>query len=1032
MPYPRLPARPTPPFLAEHFTLDAEDRSFLDTLKKPTYRLGLAVLLKSYAFLGYAPRSKAEVPAGVVQWLVGQMEHPVRAFRNYPWSGRLWKHHLSLVRRHCGTRPPRARERAMLLESLSARGNELTTREKMLDAAVDWCRSQHVELFAEAEMVRLVRSARRHFFSCMFGSVSRRLEPPVRKRLDGLLFTKWAAGRIRVQTATVALSLPPAPAASALETVAALFENLPDKVVSSPEYDRLKQSCGKSGPKTLLREGDRLRAIRAVGIRSRDHLAGINPWIVGRLYKRARKESVALMRRHADPVRHTLLTALLHHRGMEITDAIVRMFLDLIHRIQKKADTALVRSITADVPNRVYGPKRLLYTVAVVVTGKPQGDFENDLFPRVPRETFEQIVEEHDHKEPSYELSLAQHMRQRYARSYRRGLKRTLELLTFRANSSAYQPLLEGIDLVRRYATAKRALYPKGTPVPAGLLTRHWPGLVWEDTPEGPRANRHFFELCVLRKLERALKCKEVWVEGSYRYRNPDEDMPVEWAECRTVRYDKYGLPLDAQDFLGPIRASMVEGLRGFDHFLTGPNPDVTIQRPGGGEKGVFKVPKLDRHPERPLIQEVKARVQRRWGMLELLDVLVEADRRVDLLRFFYTSGQRQVLGHEELRRRLLLVIFSLGTNIGLKRLHAAARMPCSYADLLYFCKRYLDPEPLRQAIVALTNYILDIRNPAIWGNATTCASDGKYLAAWDQNLVAEWNPHYHGLGVMVYWHVEKNALCIYSQTKTPSSSEVAAMVEGLVRHDCEMRVERNFVDSHGQSEVAFAFCKLLGIELLPRLKRLKHERLYLPDKELRESLPRLAPVLERPIRWDLIAEQYDELVRHMVALKEATGPVESILRRFNSYNRSHPTYRAALELGKAEKTIFLCKELTDPRLRQEMQEGLNVVENWNGTTDFVHFGRKTEVHTNDPERMEQSILCLHLLMNAIVLVNTIMLQQVLEEKALLRRFEPADFCALTPLFPSNINPFGEFKLDLAKPSFLRLEAPVREEKVMT
>jgi len=31
-------------------------------------------------------------------------------------------------------------------------------------------------------------------------------------------------------------------------------------------------------------------------------------------------------------------------------------------------------------------------------------------------------------------------------------------------------------------------------------------------------------------------------------------------------------------------------------------------------------------------------------------------------------------------------------------------------------------------------------------------------------------------------------------------------MIEGLVRHDTEMRVEKNFVDSHGQSEVAFAF----------------------------------------------------------------------------------------------------------------------------------------------------------------------------------------------------------------------------------
>src|SRR5215469_11768776 len=39
-----------------------------------------------------------------------------------------------------------------------------------------------------------------------------------------------------------------------------------------------------------------------------------------------------------------------------------------------------------------------------------------------------------------------------------------------------------------------------------------------------------------------------------------------------------------------------------------------------------------------------------------------------------------------------------------------------------------------------------------------------------------------------VYWHVETNAVCIYSQLRNFSFSEVAAMIEGLIRHDTEMR----------------------------------------------------------------------------------------------------------------------------------------------------------------------------------------------------------------------------------------------------
>jgi hypothetical protein len=51
---------------------------------------------------------------------------------------------------------------------------------------------------------------------------------------------------------------------------------------------------------------------------------------------------------------------------------------------------------------------------------------------------------------------------------------------------------------------------------------------------------------------------------------------------------------------------------------------------------------------------------------------------------------------------------------------------------------------------------------------------------AWDQNLMTEWHLRYGGKGVMIYWHVERHATCIYSQLKTCSSSEVAAMIKGV------------------------------------------------------------------------------------------------------------------------------------------------------------------------------------------------------------------------------------------------------------
>ena len=51
---------------------------------------------------------------------------------------------------------------------------------------------------------------------------------------------------------------------------------------------------------------------------------------------------------------------------------------------------------------------------------------------------------------------------------------------------------------------------------------------------------------------------------------------------------------------------------------------------------------------------------------------------------------------------------------------------------------------------------------------------------------------------------------------------------------------EEQYVDSHGQSEVGFAFCHLLGFDLLPRLKAI--QKLYRPVRGRAGDYPNLRP----------------------------------------------------------------------------------------------------------------------------------------------------------------------------------------------
>ena len=660
---------------------------------------------------------------------------------------------------------------------------------------------------------------------------------------------------------------------------------------------------------------------------------------------------------------------------------------------------------------KVSGKNNLLFEIADASLAQPDGTVRQVIFAVVGEQTLHDLVREWQ-SGPLYRRSLRTTIRNSYAGHYRRMVPRLLDALDFRSNNAIHRPVIAGLAIVRRYAASRQRYIPDDVTVPIdGVVRPLWRDAVVDTDAKGrQRINRLTYEICVLEALRERLRAKEIWVVGADRYRNPDEDLPADFAEKRTTHYAALRLPLDPDGFISGLQQEMRAALSQLDAGLPR-NPHVKITAKRGGW---ITLSPLQARPDPENIKALKAEVSTTWPMTGLLDIVKETDLRLNFTDTLSSPTAYETLDRATLRPRLLLCVHGLGTNAGLTRMDAARHGGPTYRELVYARRRYITPDRLRQAIAVVTNGTLRARNPAIWGEGTTaCASDSKHFGAWDQNLTTQWHVRYGGRGIMIYWHVEKKSLCIYSQLKSPSSSEVAAMIEGVIRHCTEMAVERQYADSHGQSEVAFAFCRLLGFLLLPRLKNIGRQRLYRLLAGQPDAYPRLQHVLTRPIDWELIRQQYDEMVKYATALRLGTAEAEAILRRFTRNNLQHPTYRALAELGKAVKTIFLCRYLNDEALRRKINDGLNVVENWNSANDFVFFARRGELVSNRREDQEISMLCLHLLQNCMVFVNTLMLQQVLARPHWADRLTPRDQNAITPLIWDHVNPYGRYELDM-------------------
>lgn len=1003
--------------LVEHWTLEPNDYHLLAN-KTGTTRLGCAVLLKYFQLEAAFPPAQTDVPAAPVAYLAKQLKVASRSWSEYDWQSRAVTYHRKQIREKFGFREATLLDEEAAVNWLAAEilPHEIN-EERTLAELRYYFREWKVEPPTAEQMNRLARSAASRFEDAFADQIYHRLLPEsVDKLLD--LLEKTAPASTERNSKNDNRLAPSDQKIISENGSGESFDSIRDISGSENVSPRisllawLREEPGKANLETVRGELKKLAVLRDLSLPP-DLFGGFSTNVVTQFRRRLMAEILPETRRRSMAMKAALLAAFCHQREQEVTDNLVELLLHLIHRINANAEKTVVKQIVGEI-KRVAGKQSILLKIAQTAVENPDGVIRDTLFPIVGEQTLKDLIKEFKAQGESYREQVYTVMRASYSHYYRRLATEILQALKFRSNNEKHQPVIQAIEIIRRYDGNKARFFPLDESIPIeDAVKRIWePHVLVEDEKGRARIDRRRYEIAVLQSLRDRLRCKEIWIAGAHRYRDPDDDLPQDFEQKRAHYYLELKQPLSGKEFVEKLRAKIWSELSSLNYWIPG-DPEVKIV--AVKDKGRISLTPLEAQPDPPNILRMKKTIAARWAMTSLLDVLKETDLRTNFTAELKSPMRRENLSKSVLQRRLLLAVYGLGTNTGLKRISNGDAKE-NYKDLIYIRRRFLNRENLRAAITVVVNAIFKARRIDVWGEATTsCASDSKKFGAWDQNLLTEWHARYGGRGVMIYWHVERKSVCIYSQLKSCSSSEVAAMIEGLLRHDTEMEVEKNYVDTHGQSEVAFAFCHLLGFDLLPRFKNIHRQKLYRHETEKADEFPNLQPILTRPINWDLIEKQYDQMVKYATALRLGTAETEAILRRFTRKNLQHPTYKALAELGRAVKTIFLCRYLRSRALRREIHEGLNVIENWNSANSFILFGKGGEFATNNLEEQEAVMLCLHLLQISLVYINTLMIQQILKDDEWQNVFTAEDRRALTPLFYNHVNPYGTFNLNMEK-----------------
>jgi TnpA family transposase len=176
--------------------------------------------------------------------------------------------------------------------------------------------------------------------------------------------------------------------------------------------------------------------------------------------------------------------------------------------------------------------------------------------------------------------------------------------------------------------------------------------------------------------------------------------------------------------------------------------------------------------------------------------------------------------------------------------------------------------------------------------------------------------------------------------------------------------------NTFGYSEIIFGLTHLLGLMFAPRIKNFKEQQLYAFEakKTYRNKGYIVLPV--KQINIQIIEEQWDQILRLVITIKERRVSASQLLKRLTSYSRKHKLYQALREFGRIIKTRFLLNYIDDVVFRQQIEKQLNKIENVNRFSKAIFFGNSGEYFYANKEEQDIASNSLTLIQNSIICWN--------------------------------------------------------------
>jgi hypothetical protein len=668
--------------------------------KQSSNQLAFAVMLKFFQLEGRYPVNGEVIPEALITCLANQLGIEVSGMENFNWENRSIERFRGEIRKLLGYRKfSTADSKRLVTWLLKQVLPQAPTKPQCLELAYQFFRDHKLEPCAPKKLDRYIRSAMHRFEKQFFATICEKLTNSTKELIDALL-----------------------------EEDSDVDNEDQEANIDEIKLRYLKKDVAGAKLKHVNAEIQKLDCIRAISLPT-SLLQDVSRKCLQKYYLRIMAESPSHIDQYPENNRYGMMAAFCYIRSQLLTDNLANLFVQLIHKIKKSSETHIIKKIVAEI-KRVDGKFDILYTLSHIAAAHPEGIIRDVIYPKVSQGTLIDLSEELRCKGSRwYQTQIQIKMRSLYSHAHRQVLLPLLNAFVFCTDNLEGNALLRAISFIKESKHIASEYYPDANVIPIeGVIPSNWRTAVLdsenssdeiENASKGSyKVNRMNYEIAVLEELRRQLRCKLIWIEGAYHYRNPDEDSPKDFDSRRDHYYQMLDLPLNADEFVNPLRADLDQYLQELNDSIPG-NDKVQIVMIKNSDKGKIKVSPSEPQDRPVNLRAFQQSIKRRWSTINLLDILKEADLRINFTQNFHTVSNKEGVDRARLRKRLLLCLYAIGSNTGLMRM-GAANNDAKYGDLKYTKGRHVHTANVRSAIVDVVNQILEIRDPHIWGEATT------------------------------------------------------------------------------------------------------------------------------------------------------------------------------------------------------------------------------------------------------------------------------------------------------------------------